>query len=131
MTDDNNFWKECFRKSPIVTSVMIVGGFIGIFAGVAIVGEATKTQARPPAGRNEPMKGPPPPRGVPILSWVGGLALGVVGAGVGLVVGVVLESIVGLFFRGDKKKKKKKKRRVLPPIYEEDDDPPRRRGVRD
>ncbi|MBI2803866.1 MAG: hypothetical protein HYX68_02660 [Planctomycetes bacterium] len=88
--DDDHFWLDIFKKSPLIATFMAIGGILGCGAGVYFFGDL---------GR------------LPNLRLVACLIFSATCAGifVGLIVGVIVDSLIGSV-RGDDDKKRRKNR---------------------
>ncbi|HZZ81076.1 MAG TPA: hypothetical protein VFE62_21420 [Gemmataceae bacterium] len=89
MPRNRSFWIDIFKKSPLIASLMVLGGLIGLGMGIFWFGMHTTTT------RAE-------------MRVIGGLIAGSSCGGVfvGLILGVVLDSVFGMF-RDDKKKRRR------------------------
>jgi phosphate/sulfate permease len=85
--DDDSFWLDIFRKSPLIATFMAIGGLIGIGVGVFLFSDLNRL---------------PPIRMV--LCVV--VSTGAAGVFVGLIVGVIVDSIFGAARKKGKKKRK-------------------------
>ena len=84
--DDDSFWLDIFKKSPLIAIFMAVGGVLGLGVGVFLTQGITWS-------RNMEQW---------FLCW--GVATTCGGIFVGLILGVIADSIWGAI-RGDKKRK--------------------------
>src|SRR5947207_2787466 len=91
MFNDYDFWRDCFKKSPIITVCMFVGALVGLAVG--IIAYIAAWEGHLPALANHP-------RCLAVL-----MVPAFIGVIAGLVVGVILDSIFGMFRRKKKKKK--------------------------
>ena len=87
-SNDDSFWGDIFRKYPLIATFMAVGGIIGCGIGIYHFGDGRLGNLRA------------------ILCLIFSITLG--GIAVGLVIGVVIDSFIGVF-RGDEKKKHRRK----------------------
>jgi hypothetical protein len=85
--DDDSFWISVFRKSPIIGTCMAICGLIGIALGVLLI----------------------PPNQTIDLRWAACMltSTGCAGIFVGLIAGVLLDFLVGLFRSDDKKNRRR------------------------
>ena len=84
--DDDSFWVAIFRKSPLIATLMAIGLTVGTLVG----GWQWRELARYFR--------------LYLCILAGG---GLAGAGLGLIVGVVIDTFIGIF-RKDKKKRRRK-----------------------
>jgi len=89
--DDDSFWLDIFKKSPLIASVMALGGAIGLGLGVY---------------QFHPLVGPMGSLRL-FLAFVAGTTIG--GIFVGLILGVIADSLWNAF-GADKKRKPPKDR---------------------
>ena len=88
--DDDSFWADIFRKFPVIATLMAIGGILGFGLGVYFIGD----------GRLQ------------VLRLILCLITSTTGAGIagGLIVGVMLDSLIGVFRNPGKKKRKQRDR---------------------
>ena len=87
--DDDSFWLDIFRKSPLIASFMAVGGVIGLVVGAYYFGDIERWVSV---------------RLILCLmfsSTAGGIFIG-------LIIGVIADSILGPLRQDDKKKRRRK-----------------------
>lgn len=84
--DDDSFWLDIFKKSPLIASVMALGGVIGLGFGVY---------------QFHPLVGPMGSLRL-FLAFVAGTTIG--GIFIGLILGVIVDALWGVI-RDDKKGK--------------------------
>jgi hypothetical protein len=84
--DDDNFWLDIFRKSPLIATFMALGGLIGLGIGIYFFVDPRLISLRL------------------ILCLLFSSFCG--GCFVGLIVGVIIDTVVGAT-RGKKKKKRR------------------------
>jgi zinc transporter ZupT len=85
--NDDSFWRNVFRKSPLIASLMAMGGLIGLGIGVYHFGDLER---------------------LPVLSLVLGLIASTTLGG--MFVGVLVDSLIGVFRDKDNKRKDKPRR---------------------
>lgn len=85
--DDDSFWIAIFRKSPLIASFMAIGGLIGFGIGFYYFGDPERMVSLRLIA-------------CILFSFFCG------GAFIGLIVGAILDSLIGAV-RGDDKKKKR------------------------
>src|SRR5262245_7849800 len=99
--DSDSFWVSIFRKSPIIGTIMAIGTLVGLGAGLYFFLDPRLVSARL------------------ILCLIVSCAFG--GMFVGLVIGVIIDSAVGVI-RDDRPKRRRRKvtRRPTDRIYDGD-----------
>lgn len=89
--DDDSFWLAIFRKSPLIATFMAIGGFIGLSIGAYYFGDIEKMVS---------------------LRLILCILFSTTCAGVfvGLILGVMADSLIGTIRAKDKKKRKDQRR---------------------
>lgn len=91
--DDDSFWLDIFRKAPVIASCMAICGLIGAGLGFYFFGELVTGRVR--LARQFACA---------VISCTAG------GIFVGLIIGVIVDSIVNIFRDKDKKDKRPQRR---------------------
>lgn len=102
--DSDSFWLSVFRKSPIIGTVMAIGGIAGLALGCYIFWPAVNDRWVRGAARV-------------IVCSVFAITCG--GIFAGLIVGVIIDSTINAF-RGDRPKKRRKPEQSIKRIYDGD-----------